>query len=76
MSSYTRHLDEIFKRAGVDKTPENRDALDKIIRLELGMERNDEDDVWEIVKEKILLHKDPKLEKRVVRALVRHALMS
>jgi len=76
MSSYTRHLDEIFKRAGVEKTPENRDALDRIIREELDMPRNNEDDVWEIVREKILLHKDPKLEERVVKALVRHALMS
>lgn len=76
MSFYTKHLDEIFKRAGVEKTPENRDALDRIIREELGMERNDEDDVWEIVKEKILLHKDPKLEGRVVKALVKHALLS
>lgn len=76
MSSYTRHLDEIFRRAGVEKTPENRDALDRIIREELGMERNDEDDVWEIAREKILLHKDPRLEERVVKALVRHALMS
>ena len=74
--SYTRHLDEIFRRAGVEKTPENRDALDRIIREELGMERNDEDDVWKIAREKILLHKDPKLEERVVKALVRHVLMS
>ncbi len=76
MSSYTRHLDEIFKRAGVEKTPENRDALDRIIREELEMERNNERDVWEIVREKILLHKDPKLEERVVKALVKHALLS
>lgn len=76
MSSYTRHLDEIFKRAGVEKTPENRDALDTIIREELGMPRNDEGDVWEIVREKILRHKDPRLEERVVKALVKHVLMS
>lgn len=76
MSSYTRHLDEIFRRAGVDKTPENRDALDRIIREELGMPRNREEEVWGVVREKILLHKDPKLEERVVKALVRHALMS
>lgn len=74
--SYTRHLDEIFRRAGVDKTPENREALDKIIREELGMPRNDEEEVWEIVREKILRHKDPGLEERIVKALVKHALMS
>jgi hypothetical protein len=74
--SYTRHLDGIFRRAGVDKTPENRNALDRIIRQELGMERNDEADVWPLVREKILQHKDPRLEERVVKALARHVLVS
>lgn len=75
MVNYVKHLDEVFKRAGVDKTPENRDALDRIIREELGMEHNDSEEVWEVAREKILLKKDPALVKKVIRALCRHALL-
>lgn len=76
MPYYTKHLSELFRRAGIEKSLENSDALDRIIREELGMEKNNEDEVWEAVREKLLLHKDPKLEERIVKALVRHALMS
>ncbi len=38
MTCYFRHLEEVFKKAGIDVTPENRQEIDRIIHRIVGVD--------------------------------------
>ena len=44
--SYTMKMHELLWKAGLDNTGPNRRLLDKAVRETLGLEKNEEDDVW------------------------------
>jgi len=76
MNGYTRHLGEIFKKAGAEPSPENRRLLDRAVREVLGMERADSEEVWKKVKP-IILGKPAKrkqFEDKVARLLIRYLI--
>ena len=54
MTCYFRHLDEIFKKAGIDVTKENKQELDKTIHKIVGTKYKDCPATWREVKKRIL----------------------
>ena len=50
MTCYFRHIQEIFKRAGVEVTKENKRELDKIIHGIVGVEYKNCPATWKEVK--------------------------
>lgn len=50
---YFRHLGEIFTKAGIDVTKENRQELDKIIHHIVSVEYKDCPAAWREVKKRI-----------------------
>lgn len=50
MTCYFRHLQEIFEKAGVEVTVENKREVDKIIRSIVGVECNNCPATWKEVK--------------------------
>lgn len=76
MNGYTRHLGEIFKKAGAEPSPENRRFLDRAVREVLGMERADSREVWEKVKPIILGDpaKRKEFENSVAKLLIKYLI--
>jgi molecular chaperone GrpE (heat shock protein) len=54
MTCYFRHLDEIFKKAGIDVTKENKQELDKMIHKIMGTKYKDCPATWREVKKRIV----------------------
>ena len=53
MTCYFRHLQEIFKKAGIEVTKENRQELDKIIHGIVRVKYKDCPNTWREVKKRI-----------------------
>jgi hypothetical protein len=71
---YTRHLEEVLRRAGAANTPENRRLLDRAVRETLEMHRADCPDIWKTLKP-IMEGKDKRkqeFEEKVTRLLVKY----
>ncbi len=76
MTCYTRHLEEILRKAGADNRPENRRLLDRAVREVLGQERADCPDVWKVVKPIIQGNSKRKkeFEDKVTRLLIKYLI--
>lgn len=53
MTCYFRHLKEIFGKAGIEVTKENRQEIDRVIRKTVRVKYGGSSDVWREVKRKI-----------------------
>ncbi|MBX5328954.1 MAG: hypothetical protein QHH18_06500 [Candidatus Bathyarchaeota archaeon] len=53
MTCYFRHLKEIFKKAGIQVTNENRKEIDKIIHSTVHVDYKDCSATWKEVKKQI-----------------------
>lgn len=53
MTCYFRHLNEIFQKAGITVTKENRQQIDKIIQNIVKVKDGNCPETWKKVKEKI-----------------------
>ena len=53
MTCYFRHLQEVFKKAGIGVTEENKREVDKIIHRIVGVKYNDCSATWKEVKRRI-----------------------
>jgi hypothetical protein len=53
MTCYFRHLEEIFKKAGIEVTSENKREIDRVIRNIVGVKYVDCPATWREVKKRI-----------------------
>jgi len=53
MTCYFRHLNEIFKKAGIDVTSQNRREVDKVIHNIVGVEYKNCPAAWREVKKRL-----------------------
>ena len=53
MTCYFRHLKEIFKKAGIEVTGENKREIDRVIRNIVGVKYVDCPATWRKVKKRI-----------------------
>lgn len=53
MTCYFRHLQEIFEKAGIEDTNENKREIDKVIREIVGVKYKECPATWEEVKKRI-----------------------
>jgi len=53
LTCYFRHLNKVFKKAGVKVTKENRQEIDKAIRNIIGVEYTNCPAAWREVKKKL-----------------------
>jgi len=53
MTCYFRHLQEVFKKAGIGVTEENKREVDKIIHRIVGVKYKDCSATWKEVKKRI-----------------------
>ena len=53
MTCYFRHLKEIFKKAGIEVTSENKQGVDKIIHKIVAVRYKDCPSIWKEVKKRI-----------------------
>jgi len=53
MTCYFRHLQQVFKKAGLEFTSENRRDVDRIIHSIVGVEYKNCQATWREVKKKI-----------------------
>ena len=53
MTCYFRHLQRVFKKAGVEVTGENKREIDRIIHGIVGVEYKNCSDAWKQVKKRI-----------------------
>jgi ATP-dependent Zn protease len=53
VTCYFRHLNEVFKKAGITVTKENRQEIDKAIHKIVGVEYKSCPEVWKEVKKRI-----------------------
>jgi RecB family endonuclease NucS len=53
LTRYFRHLKEIFKKAGIEVTSENKREIDRIIHSIVGVEYKNCPDAWKEVKKRI-----------------------
>jgi hypothetical protein len=53
MTCYFRHLKEIFKKAGIDVTSENKHEVDRIIHNIVSVKYKDCPTTWREVKKRI-----------------------
>ena len=58
MTCYFRHLNEIFEKAGVTVTKENKKDIDKAIHNIVGIEYKNCSATWKEVKKRIAEDKD------------------
>jgi hypothetical protein len=54
MTCYFRHLKEVFKKADIEVTPENRQEVDKIIHGIVGVDYKNCPAAWRQVKARVL----------------------
>ena len=53
MTCYFRHLQQVFKKAGLVVTRENKREIDKVIHSIVGTEHKNCSATWKLVKQKI-----------------------
>lgn len=53
MTCYFRHLEEVFKKAGIEVTPQNRREIDRIIHGIVGVDYKNCPAAWRQVKTRI-----------------------
>jgi hypothetical protein len=53
MTCYFRHLEEVFKKAGIDVTPQNKRQIDRIIHSMVGVGYKNCPAAWKNVKSRI-----------------------
>ena len=58
MTCYFRHLKEVFKKAGIEVTSENKREIDKIIHGIVGVEYKNCPAAWREVKNRIAQDED------------------
>lgn len=58
MTCYFRHLQQVFKKAGIEVTKENRKEIDKAIRHIIALEDKNCPEIWKEVKKLIAEDED------------------
>jgi hypothetical protein len=58
LTCYFRHLKEIFEKAGIEVTSENRQKVDKIIHSIVALKYKDCPSTWKEVKKRITEDED------------------
>ena len=53
MTCYFRHLKEVFKKASIEATPENRTEIDRIIHDIVGVKYKNCPIVWRQIKNRL-----------------------
>ena len=53
VTCYFRHLDEVFKKAGIEVTSENKREIDKVIHNIVGVEYKNCPAAWREVKRRL-----------------------
>lgn len=53
MTCYFRHLKQVFEKAGIDVTKENKREIDKVIHSILGVEYKSCPAAWKEVKKRL-----------------------
>ncbi len=53
MTCYFRHLNEVFKKAGITVTKENRQEIDKTIHKIVGVKYKSCPEAWKEVKKRL-----------------------
>ena len=53
MTCYFKHMKDVFSRAGIEVTKENKKALDRAIHSYVGVEYKDCPSTWKMVKKKL-----------------------
>ena len=53
MTCYFRHLKEVFKKAGVEVTPQNRTEIDRIIHDIVGVKYKNCPETWKKLKQQL-----------------------
>jgi len=53
MTCYFRHLKEVFRKAGIGITPQNKQQIDKIIHDIVGVEYKNCPAAWQQVKKRM-----------------------
>jgi hypothetical protein len=53
VTCYFKHLGEVFKKAGIEVTSENRQKIDRIIHDIVGVDYKDCPAAWRLVKKRI-----------------------
>ena len=53
MTCYFRHLQEVFQKAGIEVTNENKRQIDKVIHAIVGVEYKNCPAAWKEVKKRI-----------------------
>jgi len=53
MTCYFRHLKEVFKEAGIEVTPQNRQEVDRIIHNIVGVDYKNCPTAWRQVKNRV-----------------------
>lgn len=71
MTCYFRHLQEIFKKAGIEVTKDNKREVDKIIHTIVGIEYKNCPATWREVKNR-LVENDEEFIKRLRETWSKH----
>lgn len=58
MTCYFRHLQQVFKQAGIVVTNENKRELDKMLHSIVGTEYKNCSATWKMIKQKIAENED------------------
>ncbi len=58
MTCYFRHLNEVFKKAGIEPTSENKNQLDRVIHSLVEAKYKDCTTTWREVKKRITVDED------------------
>jgi hypothetical protein len=53
MTCYFRHMKDVFSRAGIEATKENKKDIDRAIHSYVGIEYKDCSSTWKKVKKKL-----------------------
>ncbi len=62
MTCYFRHLKDVFDKAGVEVTKENKRDLDRAIHAHVGVEYKNCSPTWKAVKERLAEDEESFLE--------------
>jgi hypothetical protein len=54
VTCYFRHLAQVFEKAGIQITPQNRQEIDRIIHDMVGVDYKNCPDTWRQVKKRVL----------------------
>ena len=62
MTCYFRHMKDVFSRAGIDVTQENKKDIDRAIHDYVGVEYKNCSSTWKAVKERLAEDEESFLE--------------